>query len=129
MGKKYLIDTNLFILHSANNLSEQASNKMDAILNKGFAYSFINRIELLSFANITPDDYEKMKQYLKLGHEVGLNEAIIQKTIEIKRTKAVKIPDAIIAATAITEQYILLTKNIIDFKNINRLELETLDHE
>jgi predicted nucleic acid-binding protein len=39
------------------------------------------------------------------------------------RQSKIKLPDAIIAATALTENYILVTRNIGDFKHIPGLEL------
>jgi predicted nucleic acid-binding protein len=38
-------------------------------------------------------------------------------------TSGIKLPDAVIAATALTENYILATRNIDDFKHISDLEL------
>ncbi|MBS1751893.1 MAG: hypothetical protein JST63_18485 [Bacteroidetes bacterium] len=41
----------------------------------------------------------------------------------MRKTYNIKLPDAIIAATALSYELILITRNTIDFKNINNLKL------
>jgi predicted nucleic acid-binding protein len=45
------------------------------------------------------------------------------KTAEIRKAHKVKLPDAIIAATAVEFDLTLLTRNTNDFKNIEALKL------
>jgi len=52
-----------------------------------------------------------------------LEEAIILKAIEIRKINRVKLPDAIVAATALVNSQILITRNVSDFKNINGLQV------
>lgn len=44
-------------------------------------------------------------------------------TILIRRQYKIKLPDAIIAATALVHNLILVTRNTSDFKNIPELQL------
>jgi predicted nucleic acid-binding protein len=53
----------------------------------------------------------------------SLSPIVVQNTIELCKRSRIKLPDAIIAATALTENYILVTRNIDDFKHITGLEL------
>ena len=53
----------------------------------------------------------------------GLDEKIILKAIDIRKNIRLKLPDAIIAATALTNGLILITRNISDFKNIPELQI------
>jgi hypothetical protein len=48
---------------------------------------------------------------------------VVDKTIHIRRRDKIKLPDAIIAATAIHYGFILITNNTKDFKNIVELEM------
>ena len=48
---------------------------------------------------------------------------IVTKAIEIRKLYKTKLPDAIIAATAISYKLILLSRNTPDFKNIEGLQL------
>jgi predicted nucleic acid-binding protein len=55
-----------------------------------------------------------------------LTEEVIDKTIQIRRLKRMKLPDAIIAATALVHGLILLSKNTKDFIGIP--DLICVDH-
>lgn len=50
---------------------------------------------------------------------IHLDHNIIEKVIAIKQKKKIKLPDAIIAATAIHLKLDLITANTDDFKNID----------
>ena len=54
---------------------------------------------------------------------INLEEPIIIKGIEIRKQHQLKLPDAIIAATALVFDLILLTRNIDDFKRISTLKI------
>ena len=50
-----------------------------------------------------------------------INREIIETTISIRQKHKIKLPDAIIAATAIVYGLTIATRNISDFKNIEGL--------
>lgn len=54
---------------------------------------------------------------------IGLDENVVNKTIEICKLHRIKLPDAIIAASAMVNNLTLLTRNISDFKNIEEINL------
>lgn len=54
---------------------------------------------------------------------IGIDKTIEEKTIEIKKTNKIKIPDAIIAATAIIYNCTLVTRNVTDFNELTELRL------
>jgi predicted nucleic acid-binding protein len=51
----------------------------------------------------------------------NLTEDIILKSIEIRKHYRLKLPDAIIAATAVVNDLILLTRNTSDFEKVAQL--------
>jgi len=51
---------------------------------------------------------------------VALTDAIAEATIQIRSKHKIKLPDAIIYATALVENIPLLTHNIADFESINQ---------
>jgi predicted nucleic acid-binding protein len=71
--------------------------------------SVIVRMELLSKRNITKDEERDIKEFLDELIVVPIDREIEQKAIEIRRTTSVKLPDSIIAATAIISNAVLLT--------------------
>ena len=51
------------------------------------------------------------------------NDSVIERTIEIRKHYRIKLPDAVIAATALVNNFTLLTRNIVDFKHIENLNV------
>jgi predicted nucleic acid-binding protein len=115
MGSGYLVDSNIIIHTAANSVFEKAViKKLGELLDREFQISIITKIEILS-----KDD--SLSAYVDLATVIMLNEAIINETINIRRKHNTKLPDAIIAATAVVNKLKLLTHNTKDFNNIKGL--------
>jgi predicted nucleic acid-binding protein len=100
----YLIDTNIFIYLFNQRLAEP--------LPKGIpSCSIITEIELLSFANLSPQEEQIITKQLAHIPIFGLTDRIKQKTIFLRRQYHLKLPDAIIVATALVENLLLLTND------------------
>ena len=54
---------------------------------------------------------------------IELEQAVKNKTADIRKQYKIKLPDAIIAATALVNNLTLLTRNTKDFENINGLKI------
>lgn len=119
MEQKYLIDTNVLIAFQSSSLSPNGMDFMSNVIDNHFNISFITYIEYLSFKSITNEAIE----FIELSNIVEVNKKIIKSTIIIRQNKSIKLPDAIIAATAINTNSVLLTRNIKDFKNIDALQI------
>ena len=117
MGKKYLIDSNTLIHFQARTLPEKGQAFVADIVDTEFNISVISKIEVLGFAHVTKDT----KDFIALANVFDLNPDIVDTTIELRKKRRIKIPDAIIAATALTAKLTLLTGNTADFKNIQGL--------
>ena len=120
MEQGYLIDTNAVIDYLDNKLPVANSGLIDEITSQ---ISVITRMELLSWANATIEQLDILQQFVSASVVYNLNEPIIVKAIELRKTQKIKLPDAIIAATALTHNLTLLTRNVSDFKNINGLNI------
>lgn len=66
------------------------------------------------------NDLEKrtIEKLCDLFPVIGLNQEIVDKVISIRQTHKIKLPDAIIMATAIVTDHGLITANVSDFMNI-----------
>ena len=73
--------------------------------------SVITRIELLSKQNMKPEEEAVILKFLTDVVILPLDESIERKTIEIRRARKLKLPDSIIAATAIVSDAILITND------------------
>ena len=123
MGKRYLIDTNVIRKYLDNELTERGLNLLDSIIDASESQiSVITRIELLGFSQNTNDLVNFIVQFLEISAEYELSEIIIQKTIDIRKEHKIKIPDAIIAATALCQDLILLSDNDSDFGKVPHLK-------
>lgn len=105
MPVDYLFDTNILIYLLNKRLAE-------GLPSGRYGYSVITEIELLSFPALTTKDIEIISRYLSNITLINLTPAIKQKTISLRRTYRIKLPDAIIVASAIEAGAILLTNDI-----------------
>ena len=108
-GNKYLLDTNfiLGILKSDPLVLAQASSRQ---LHVGeCSYSAITRMELLGFHGITQEEESLIRQKLDCLTYLPLTEYIENAVISLRQTRKIKLPDAIIAATALCSGIELLT--------------------
>ena len=119
MGANYLIDTNIIIDFSENKLPSKAKSFIAPIIDDRPQLSIINKIELLGFSVVN----DVIVELVETATIIGLTDSIVHKTIAIRKSHRVKLPDAIIAATAIEQGLILVTRNITDFQNINGLNM------
>jgi len=95
-GDNIVIDTSLII-----NLFNGVTEVEKLITNRNLFVSIISEIEVLSFPNITPSDKALLKTFLSKCHLVDIEPTIKDITIEIRAKFKIKLPDAVIAATAI----------------------------
>lgn len=119
----YLIDTNILIYASKGLIPEHNIKKTGDIFIKSYNISVISEIELLGCKNLEEEQFFKLKKFISFASRFDLTDDIKYKTIELKRRTNLKTPDAIIAATAIINNFTLVTRNIKDFKNIEDLKI------
>jgi predicted nucleic acid-binding protein len=118
MGQKYLIDSNVLIDYMANLLPAKGSDFVENLFDSQFLISVVTKIEILGY-NDLPHKMEAMNNFVSLSEILPLNETVTGKTIELKRLfRKMKLGDAIIAATAIADNLVLITRNVDDFKFI-----------
>lgn len=86
-------------------------------------FSIITKIEALGFQHITNDEIKAINDMLHTGKLIYINEAIAEQTIHLRQSYKIKTPDAIIAATALTQKTELWTANTSDFKAIKGLKV------
>ena len=120
MEQGFLMDSNVVIDYFGNNLT---GNTVSFIDNLPAVISVITRIEILGWYNATPEQLSKLQNFVQQSLVYPLTETIIQKTILLRQAHRIKLPDAIVAATALTKNKTLVTRNVNDFKNIPGLDL------
>jgi len=121
--QKFLIDTNVAIEYIGEILPEKTLTMLDVIIDGQFFISVINKIELLGFSGITQNEELKFQELINAAEVLELDDHIVNSTIEIRKTYKTKLPDAIIAATAIVNKLTILTHNTKDFDKIEGLKI------
>jgi len=122
MGKKYLLDSNVIIGYLAGKIPQNGMKIISEMVDMIPNISVISQIEVLRFNN-TSENEAILEKFINTSLIYPLNNNVVKQTIELCKQKKIKLPDAIIAATALTESFILATHNINDFKGIHNLEL------
>ena len=84
--------------------------------------SVITKIEVLGF-NAADVHYKTLVDFVDDAVVFDLTEQIVDITIQIRKKYKTKLPDAIIAATAMAYNLKLISRNHSDFKNIGGLEV------
>ena len=84
--------------------------------------SFVTELELLSYPGLTGVEEKIINQFIADCIVIDINKEIKSRTIEMRRQFHLKLPDAIIAATAVYLKQPLITADS-DFKNLNDLNL------
>ncbi len=105
MGQGFLIDTSTVSIYLQGRYEAETSAFIDGIVRSKLLLSFITKIELLSYN--PPYSDEKVVAYKQnvigfVGEAtvIGMRDEIIEEAIRIRKTVKLKLPDAIIAATA-----------------------------
>lgn len=119
MGKKYLIDTNVLIDAQMRKLPASGLSFLASVMDEDFIISFITYIEYLGFKSIS----EAAEQFVGLANVIYIDKEIIDTCIKLRRNLPIKLPDAIIAATVMAKDLVLVTRNVSDFKNIKGLNV------
>lgn len=120
MGKEYLINTNSVIDYLDNKLPDNANELIDRIDSK---ISVITRMELLAWPGASDEQALILDEFINTSDVFALEEPVILKAIEIRKKHKIKLPDAIIAATAVVKELTIITRNTKDFNIIKELEV------
>ncbi len=99
----YLIDTNILIY------ALYGSEFINLYVQSSPFISFITEIEILGQINIEQTELETRQKALDFCTIIPFSNIIKKRTILLKQLYRLKLPDAIIAATAIIEGYTLVS--------------------
>ncbi len=101
----YILDTNVIIYLLGDRLATS--------LPEGhYSVSIITEIELLSFHLLSDTEERQIRELLQSIEKISLTDDVSRKTIELRRqNNKLRLPDAVIAATTIINNAILLTND------------------
>jgi len=124
MGITHLWDTNIVIYYLQQQFPPATERFIDNLLTTSLpAISVITEIELLCWKTDNESDIILLKNFIHDALVIELEAPVKLKTAEIRRSTRLKLPDAIIAATAMVTNLTLLTRNSQDFEAVVNLNL------
>ena len=121
--KGYLLDTNILIYHLKGDIPQREIEKIESILKHSFIISVITKIEFLGWRKHTVDGFLKAQEFLRHAAIIPVDSDLADLAIELRRNNNIKLADALIAATALLNNLVLVTGNEEDFKAIEELEI------
>jgi hypothetical protein len=116
---KYVLDTNAVIYYLDGALTANGFVfVLTALQIRECVLSVISEIEVLGFQFPDTDQEKKTESFIRTLLILPLSDDIVRKTIEIRKSRKMKVANAIIAATAILNGLTLISRNEKDFKNL-----------
>ena len=85
--------------------------------------SIVTNVEIFATLGISDRESLLLKKFVSIAFVHAFTTDLLQNTIDIRQNYKIKLPDAIIAATALTYGLILISRNTKDFKGIEGLQL------
>ncbi len=117
---RFLLDTNIIISHFlGDDLVLSTVGKSDYFI------SVITEAELLRLPGLSVTELLMIEKLLDIVPSLPVDSAIARHAASLGRTRKSKLPDLLIAATALEHKLPLITKNIKDFRRIPGLALHS----
>ena len=115
-GIDFLADTNAVLYFLSGN------ECMKPYISCKYAVSIISEMELLSYPKITEEEEKNVNRFLVGSTLLSITNEVKKKTIELRKKYNIKLPDAIIAATAMENDLTLITADK-GFEKVEELKL------
>jgi hypothetical protein len=109
--KGYLLDTNILIYYMADDLPKKEISHVEDIFKNSFNVSIITKIEFLGWDKHTKEGYRSALKFLSFSNVIPLENHVANLAIKIRRESHVRLPDAVIAASSLHHELVLVTRN------------------
>ena len=118
-GRNLLLDSNIIIY-----LAQKKLLPDDFILPDDRLFvSDISLMETLGYAFSDPTEQQETEALLGVLVRLPIADAVVMKVIGIRQSRRMKLPDAIIAVSALLSDCTVVTRNVSDFAGIEGLEV------
>jgi len=115
-----LLDTNIVIYLHGGQLEDEVR---DELRSSSLDTCNIIIAEVLGYNFADSEDAEYFEKLFSTMNNYMLDKEVTNKVIALRKTTKIKLPDAIIAATALVNDLTLWTHDTGDFKGISKLRL------
>jgi predicted nucleic acid-binding protein len=114
-----ILDSNI-IIYSA--LSEHVGLRK-LITERSPYVSDISRLEVLGFSKLLEDEILYFESFFASTTVIQISNEVVTEAINLRQRKKMTVGDSIIAATALLNDFELITNNIKDFRWIRELRI------
>jgi len=115
LNVKYLVDSNIIIYHLND---ESIATKFLSENYQQITISQITYVEVLSFP-FSEEQEKEVKILLSKFKILDVNQTISNQAVENRKIKKIKLPDNLIASTAMVNELVIVTRNVKDFKSFD----------
>lgn len=115
-----LLDTNIVLEHLRSGVLSLLPS------DTGFFISVITEAEALRYPGLGAGEEAALEKLLRIATIVSVDSRIARRAARLGRTHPAKLPDLLIAATALGLGASLVTRNIRDFRSIEGLRVFTV---
>jgi len=122
----YTLDTNAIVYYLNDDTDAVTVLRGVFAQNAPLYVSAVTELELFAFANLSRDEESLIEDLLSTISIIPLDSRIARLAALVRRHYRVKVPDSIIAATAMFTGSTLLTRNTRDFRKISNLTLRKI---
>jgi len=119
----YTLDTNAIIYYLKDDPGTVSSLRNIFAQNVPLYVSAMTELELFGFSNLSAAEETLIEELLATVAVISMDSRIARLAAFIRRQHRLKVPDSIIAATALFTGSTLLTRNTRDFRRIPNLSL------
>jgi toxin FitB len=88
-----------------------------------FSISQVSEIEVLGCQKITPEEISDLQEFVYSSNVVPITEEAAKKAIALRQQRKMSLADSILAATALENDWELVSRNVDDFAWIANLKL------
>jgi len=115
-GTNLLLDTNIVIFHLHGD-----KTAYELIANNNIFISVITEMELLSFKDLSKEEKNNINNLLSLFTIIDLEDSIKNKAIQLRKKHNLKLPDAIIVASAsyLNCSFVSADKKLLDINEVS----------
>ncbi len=119
----YTLDTNTILYYLQDDPDVVSSLRKIFSHNVPLYVSAITELELFAFSNLSASEETLIEELLATVAVIALDSRIARLGAFIRRQHRLKVPDSVIAATALFTGSTLLTRNTRDFRRVPNLSL------